>query len=98
MPRGKEERFRRACSVAWMPKCIQLLSGRLHTQYHRVKCISSLRSEELQDIRGVELRDALLTQEGSTIETAVEIVRGVVPELNTLRTHCEIISFGNHPS
>jgi len=30
---------------------------------------------------------ALLSQEGSTIETAVEIVRGVVPEPHSLRMH-----------
>jgi len=35
----------------------------------------------LEDAGGVESgRIALLSQEGSTIETAVEIVRGVVPE------------------
>src|SRR4051812_47995547 len=43
MRRGKEEGFRRVCSVASMPKCIQVLCARLHTQYHRVKCMSSLR-------------------------------------------------------
>jgi len=31
------------------------------------------------------IRLALLSQEGSTIETAVEIVRGVVPEQHFLR-------------
>jgi len=37
-------------------------------------------SRESQELRGVEAsRTALLSQEGSTIETAVEIVRGVVP-------------------
>jgi len=37
--------------------------------------------EDLQDSGGVAgRRTALLSQEGSTIETAVEIVRGVVPK------------------
>jgi len=43
-------------------------------------------------------RTALLSQEGSTIETAVEIVRGVVPEPHSLRTHSETFRLGNHPS
>jgi len=43
-------------------------------------------------------RTALLSQEGSTIETAVEIVRGVVPEPYSLRTHFEAFRLGNHPS
>ena len=47
---------------------------------------------------GVLGRMALLSQEGSTIETAVEIVRGVVPELHSLRMHTETFRFGNHPS
>jgi len=38
-------------------------------------------------------RTALLSQEGSTIETAVEIVRGVVPEPHSLT-----FRLGNHPS
>jgi hypothetical protein len=38
------------------------------------------------------------SQEGSTIETAVEIVRGVVPKLRTLRMHSEAFRLGNHPS
>ena len=41
---------------------------------------------------------ALLSQEGSTIETAVEIVRGVVPEPHSLRLHSETFRLGNHPS
>jgi len=32
---------------------------------------------------------ALLSQEGSTIETEVDIVRGVVPKPHSLRMHCE---------
>ena len=41
---------------------------------------SGLVSEALQGAGGVEVsRMALLSEEGSTIETAVEIVRGVVP-------------------
>jgi hypothetical protein len=48
---------------------------------------------------GVEAsRTALLSQEGSTIETAVEIVRGVVPEPHSLRMHSETFRLGNHPS
>ena len=41
---------------------------------------------------------ALLSQEGSTIETAVEIVRGVVAEPDSLRMHSETFRLGNHPS
>jgi hypothetical protein len=41
---------------------------------------------------------ALLSQEGSTIETAVEIVRGVVPKPNSLRMHSELFRRRNHPS
>jgi len=41
---------------------------------------------------------ALLSQEGSTIETAVEIVRGVVPEPHSLRMRSETFRLGNHPS
>jgi len=53
----------------------------------------------LQDAGGVEIsRTALLSQEGSTIETAVEIVRGVVPEPHCLRMHSETFHLGNHPS
>jgi len=56
-------------------------------------------SEALQDARGVEISGtALLSQEGSTIETAVEIVRGVVPEPHSLRMHSETSRLGNHPS
>ena len=43
-------------------------------------------------------RTALLSQEGSTIETAVEIVRGVVPEPHSLRMHSETFHLRNHPS
>jgi hypothetical protein len=43
-------------------------------------------------------RIALLTQEGSTIETAVEIVRGVVPEPSSIRMHSETFRLRNHPS
>jgi hypothetical protein len=38
------------------------------------------------------------SQEGSTIETAVEIVRGVVPEPSALRMHSETLCLRNHPS
>jgi len=56
-------------------------------------------SEALHVTGGVEIRrTALLSQEGSTIETAVEIVRGVVPELHSLRMHTETFRLGNHPS
>jgi len=41
---------------------------------------------------------AILSQEGSTIETAVEIVRGVVPDPQSLRMHFESFRLGNHPS
>ena len=55
--------------------------------------------QALQDTGGVEAsRTALLSQEGSTIETPVEIVRGVVPEPHSLRMHSEIFRLGNHPS
>ena len=54
---------------------------------------------EVYDNSCVELsRIALLSQEGSTIETAVEIVRGVVPEPHSLRMHSETFRMGNHPS
>jgi hypothetical protein len=53
----------------------------------------------LQDTGGVEVRrTALLSQEGSTIETAVEIVRGVVPEPSSLTMHSEAFRLRNHPS
>ena len=39
-----------------------------------------------------------LSQKGSTIETAVEIVRGVVPEPHSLRMRSETFRLGNHPS
>ena len=56
-------------------------------------------SEALQDTGGVEVsRIALLSQEGSTIETAVEIVRGVVPEPSSLGIHSETFRLRNHPS
>ena len=52
-----------------------------------------------QEAGGVEISGtALLSQEGSTIETAVEIVRGVVPEPHSLRMHSETFRLGNHPS
>ena len=55
--------------------------------------------QALQDVGGVDAsRTALLSQEGSTIETAVEIVRGVVPEPHSLRMHSETFRLGNHPS
>jgi hypothetical protein len=41
---------------------------------------------------------ALLSQVGSTIETAVEIVPGVVPESHSLRMHSETFRLWNHPS
>jgi len=45
-------------------------------------------AEVLEEPGGVEISGtALLSQEGSTIETAVEIVRGVVPEPHSLRMH-----------
>jgi len=40
---------------------------------------------------------ALLSQEGSTIETAVEIVRGVVPKPHSLRMHTETFRLGTTP-
>src|SRR5580765_6197545 len=56
-------------------------------------------SVTLQDTGGVEVnRIALLSQEGSTIETAVEIVRGVVPDPSSLRMHSETFRLRNHPS
>jgi hypothetical protein len=56
-------------------------------------------SAALQDTGGVEVsRIALLSQEGSTIETAVEIVRGVVPEPSSIRMHSETFRLRNHPS
>ena len=41
---------------------------------------------------------AVLSQEGSTIETAVEIVLRVVPEPHSLRMRTETFRLGNHPS
>src|SRR5678816_758091 len=41
---------------------------------------------------------ALLSQEGSTIETAVEIVRRVVPEPDSLKLQSETFCLGNYPS
>jgi hypothetical protein len=35
---------------------------------------------------------------GSTIETAVDIVRGVVPDLHSLRMHSKTFRLRNHPS
>jgi len=59
----------------------------------------SFRQRRDQDSVGLEVRrTALLSQEGSTIETAVEIVRGVVPEPYSLRTHSETFRLWNHPS
>jgi hypothetical protein len=53
----------------------------------------------MRDPGGVEAsRTALQSQEGSTIATAVEIGRGVVPEPHSLRMHSEIFRLGNHPS
>ena len=43
-------------------------------------------------------RFALLSQEGSTIETAVEIVRGVVPSPHFLIMQSETFRLRNHPS
>ena len=44
--------------------------------------------EVLEEAGGVEIKGtALLSQEGRTIETAVEIVRGVVPEQHFLGMH-----------
>jgi hypothetical protein len=55
-------------------------------------------SEALQNIGSVEVRrNALLSQEGSTIETAAEIVREV-PEPHSFRLHSEAFRLGNHPS
>jgi len=45
----------------------------------------------------VKYLDAL-SQKGSTIETAVEIVRGVVPEPHSSRVQSETFRLGNHPS
>jgi hypothetical protein len=53
----------------------------------------------LQEAGGFEISGiALLSQEGSTIETAVEIVRGVVPEPHLLRMHAQTFRLRNHPS
>ena len=50
----------------------------VHAGFHQIR--GTRDSRESQELRGVEAsRTALLSQEGSTIETAVEIVRGVVP-------------------
>jgi hypothetical protein len=51
-----------------------------------------------KDRRESESRIALLSQEGSTIETAVEIARGVVPEPRSLKMQSETFRMGNHPS
>jgi hypothetical protein len=40
---------------------------------------------------------ALLSQEGSTIETTVEIVLGVVPEPHSLRMHSDTFLLGTTP-
>jgi hypothetical protein len=50
------------------------------------------------DRRQSESRIALLSQEGSAIETAVEIARGVVPEPQSFRMQSETFRMGNHPS
>ena len=56
-------------------------------------------SQVLRNPGSVEAsQTALLSQEGSTIETAVEIVRGVVPEPHSLRMHSETFRLRNHPS
>jgi hypothetical protein len=56
-------------------------------------------SEIFQDTGGVEVRRiALLSQQGSTIEPAGEIVRGVVPELHFLGMHSKTFRLRNHPS
>ena len=56
-------------------------------------------SGKLWDSGGIEISGiALLSQEGSTIETAVEIVRGVVPEPSSLIMHSETFRLRNHPS
>jgi hypothetical protein len=68
-------------------------------QAHPSKLAFARFAEALQDTGGVEVRRiALLSQEGSTIETAVEIVRGVVPEPRSLRMHSETFRLRNHPS
>jgi hypothetical protein len=43
-------------------------------------------------------RTALLSHEGSMLETAVEIVRGCSRAVIFLRMHSETFRFGNHPS
>lgn len=59
-------------------------------------CPKQVRSQE--DYGDAERgRIALLSQEGSTIETAVEIVRGVVPESHSLRMQSETFRFGTTP-
>jgi len=59
----------------------------------------AVESQLLRNPGSVEAsQTALLSQEGSTIETAVEIVRGVVPEPHSLRMHSETFRLGNHPS
>ena len=58
-----------------------------------ISCFCRRGSEDV-----VGRRTALLSQEGSTIETAVEIVRGVVPKLPSVRMHSQTFRLGNHPS
>jgi hypothetical protein len=53
---------------------------------------------ELQDVGGIDITGtALLSQEGRTIETAVEIVRAVVPEPHSLRLHLRYFVWGASP-
>src|SRR3954464_13160250 len=65
-----------------------------HFEFKRSDCLSWL-----QDTGGVQVGGiAPLGRGGSTIETAVEIVRGVVPEPRSLRMHSETSRLRNHPS
>ena len=62
--------------LSWPGKSVQISSRQIHgTQaWHEPLALQETGSVEISGT-------ALLSQEGSTIETAVEIVRGVVPKL-----------------
>jgi hypothetical protein len=56
-------------------------------------------AEDLQDTAGVKVRrNALLSQEGSMIETTVEIVRGSGSSAALFKKHSESFYLRNHPS
>ena len=57
-----------------------------------------MQAEPGMDVNFRLCETALLSQEGSTIETAVEIVRGVVPVPQFSRLHSETFRLWNHPS